>query len=143
MGLCAKCRPGPEPLGPPERWCGLPGGTAWCEKETETHFGPHRPPVHTVCTGRFCGGKLPEPIVSTDSRLWVEFRSSSNWVGKGFFAVYEGMEGEAVAGGLPRVPSIREPLPSGTRRDPSGIGRGDTGKLGACGKGWRRGERDS
>lgn len=44
--------------------------------------------------GRFCGGKLPEPIVSTDSRLWVEFRSSSNWVGKGFFAVYEGIEGQ-------------------------------------------------
>uniref|UniRef100_A0A672RLF0 Metalloendopeptidase n=1 Tax=Sinocyclocheilus grahami TaxID=75366 RepID=A0A672RLF0_SINGR len=32
--------------------------------------------------GRFCGDKLPEPIVSTDSRLWIEFRSSSNWVGK-------------------------------------------------------------
>uniref|UniRef100_A0A452TJ39 Metalloendopeptidase n=1 Tax=Ursus maritimus TaxID=29073 RepID=A0A452TJ39_URSMA len=43
--------------------------------------------------GRFCGGKLPEPIVSTDSRLWVEFRSSSNWVGKGFFAVYEAICG--------------------------------------------------
>lgn len=40
--------------------------------------------------GRFCGDKLPEPIVSTDSRLWIEFRSSSNWVGKGFSAVYEG-----------------------------------------------------
>uniref|UniRef100_A0A672RLV7 Metalloendopeptidase n=1 Tax=Sinocyclocheilus grahami TaxID=75366 RepID=A0A672RLV7_SINGR len=36
--------------------------------------------------GRFCGDKLPEPIVSTDSRLWIEFRSSSNWVGKGFSA---------------------------------------------------------
>ncbi|XP_036744809.2 bone morphogenetic protein 1 isoform X3 [Manis pentadactyla] len=43
--------------------------------------------------GRFCGAKLPEPIVSTDSRLWVEFRSSSNWVGKGFFAVYEAICG--------------------------------------------------
>lgn len=40
--------------------------------------------------GRFCGDKLPEPIISTDSRLWIEFRSSSNWVGKGFSAVYEG-----------------------------------------------------
>ncbi|KAJ3603850.1 hypothetical protein NHX12_028591 [Muraenolepis orangiensis] len=39
--------------------------------------------------GRFCGDKLPEPIVSTDSRLWIEFRSSSNWVGKGFSATYE------------------------------------------------------
>lgn len=44
----------------------------------------------TVCAGRFCGDKLPEPIISTDSRLWIEFRSSSNWVGKGFSAVYEG-----------------------------------------------------
>ncbi|KFO53084.1 Dorsal-ventral patterning tolloid-like 1, partial [Corvus brachyrhynchos] len=43
--------------------------------------------------GRFCGNKLPEPIISTDSRLWVEFRSSSNWVGKGFFAVYEAICG--------------------------------------------------
>ncbi|XP_066549187.1 tolloid-like protein 2 isoform X1 [Amia ocellicauda] len=43
--------------------------------------------------GRFCGDKLPEPIVSTDSRLWVEFRSSSNILGKGFFAVYEAICG--------------------------------------------------
>lgn len=28
--------------------------------------------------------------MSTDSRMWIEFRSSSNWVGKGFAAVYEG-----------------------------------------------------
>ncbi|XP_030874290.1 bone morphogenetic protein 1 isoform X3 [Leptonychotes weddellii] len=27
------------------------------------------------------------------SRLWVEFRSSSNWVGKGFFAIYEAICG--------------------------------------------------
>ncbi|XP_011372341.1 tolloid-like protein 2 [Pteropus vampyrus] len=39
--------------------------------------------------GRFCGDKAPEPVTSTDSRLWVEFRSSSNILGKGFFAVYE------------------------------------------------------
>ncbi|XP_004625741.1 tolloid-like protein 2 [Octodon degus] len=39
--------------------------------------------------GRFCGDKVPEPLVSSDSRLWVEFRSSSNILGKGFFAVYE------------------------------------------------------
>uniref|UniRef100_A0A8C8DU02 Metalloendopeptidase n=1 Tax=Oryzias sinensis TaxID=183150 RepID=A0A8C8DU02_9TELE len=44
--------------------------------------------------GRFCGDALPDTIVSTDSRLWVEFRSSSSWVGKGFSAVYE-----AVCGG--------------------------------------------
>lgn len=41
-------------------------------------------------TGRFCGDKLPDVLISTDSRMWIEFRSSSNWVGKGFAAVYEG-----------------------------------------------------
>uniref|UniRef100_A0A8D0G7N5 Metalloendopeptidase n=1 Tax=Sphenodon punctatus TaxID=8508 RepID=A0A8D0G7N5_SPHPU len=46
--------------------------------------------------GRFCGNKLPESILSTDSRLWIEFRSSSNWVGKGFFAVYEAICGGEV-----------------------------------------------
>ncbi|XP_019741112.1 bone morphogenetic protein 1a [Hippocampus comes] len=49
-------------------------------------------PLH----GRFCGDKLPEPIISTDSRLWIEFRSSSNWVGKGFSAVYEAICGGEV-----------------------------------------------
>ncbi|XP_006992477.2 tolloid-like protein 2 [Peromyscus maniculatus bairdii] len=43
--------------------------------------------------GRFCGDKVPEPLVSSDSRLWVEFRSSSSILGKGFFAVYEAMCG--------------------------------------------------
>uniref|UniRef100_A0A672P4E9 Metalloendopeptidase n=1 Tax=Sinocyclocheilus grahami TaxID=75366 RepID=A0A672P4E9_SINGR len=43
--------------------------------------------------GRFCGDQLPEAIVSTDSRLWIEFSSSSNWVGKGFSAVYEAICG--------------------------------------------------
>uniref|UniRef100_A0A3Q2Q6B5 Metalloendopeptidase n=1 Tax=Fundulus heteroclitus TaxID=8078 RepID=A0A3Q2Q6B5_FUNHE len=38
--------------------------------------------------GRFCGNTIPDPIISTDSRLWIEFRSSSNWVGKGFSASY-------------------------------------------------------
>uniref|UniRef100_A0A673JBD6 Metalloendopeptidase n=1 Tax=Sinocyclocheilus rhinocerous TaxID=307959 RepID=A0A673JBD6_9TELE len=46
--------------------------------------------------GRFCGDKLPEPIISTDSRLWIEFRSSSNWVGKGFSAAYEAICGGEV-----------------------------------------------
>lgn len=29
-------------------------------------------------------------FIFTDSRMWIEFRSSSNWVGKGFVVVYEG-----------------------------------------------------
>lgn len=43
-----------------------------------------------VFTGRFCGDKIPDNLISADSRMWIEFRSSSNWVGKGFAAVYEG-----------------------------------------------------
>ncbi|XP_052655765.1 tolloid-like protein 2 isoform X2 [Harpia harpyja] len=43
--------------------------------------------------GRFCGDKIPEPVISTDSRLWIEFRSSSNILGKGFFVVYEAICG--------------------------------------------------
>ncbi|MBN3324354.1 TLL2 protein, partial [Atractosteus spatula] len=43
--------------------------------------------------GRFCGDKVPEPIISTDSKLWIEFRSGSNILGKGFFAVYEAICG--------------------------------------------------
>ncbi|XP_035524206.1 bone morphogenetic protein 1-like [Morone saxatilis] len=43
--------------------------------------------------GRFCGDTLPDPIISADSQLWIEFRSSSSWVGKGFSAVYEAICG--------------------------------------------------
>uniref|UniRef100_A0AAY4DT21 Metalloendopeptidase n=1 Tax=Denticeps clupeoides TaxID=299321 RepID=A0AAY4DT21_9TELE len=43
--------------------------------------------------GRFCGDKVPDVLVSTESRMWVEFRSSSNWVGKGFAAAYEAICG--------------------------------------------------
>ncbi|XP_061782743.1 bone morphogenetic protein 1-like isoform X3 [Nerophis lumbriciformis] len=44
--------------------------------------------------GRFCGDSVPDVITSSDSQLWIEFRSSSIWVGKGFSAAYE-----AVCGG--------------------------------------------
>uniref|UniRef100_A0A671W259 Metalloendopeptidase n=1 Tax=Sparus aurata TaxID=8175 RepID=A0A671W259_SPAAU len=46
--------------------------------------------------GRFCGDTLPDPMISTDSQLWIEFRSSSSWVGKGFSAVYEAICGGEV-----------------------------------------------
>ncbi|TDH02041.1 hypothetical protein EPR50_G00168750 [Perca flavescens] len=46
--------------------------------------------------GRFCGDMLPDPIISTDSRLWIEFRSSSSWLGKGFSVVYEAICGGEV-----------------------------------------------
>jgi len=43
--------------------------------------------LHTL--GRYCGDKLPGTLVSTDSRMWVEYRSSRG-AGKGFEAKYEG-----------------------------------------------------
>lgn len=59
--------------------------TDHCEAVTDS-------PIILPCTlaERFCGDTLPDPIVSTDSQLWIEFRSSSSWLGKGFSAVYEG-----------------------------------------------------
>ncbi|GCC24748.1 hypothetical protein chiPu_0003150 [Chiloscyllium punctatum] len=47
--------------------------------------------------GRYCGDKLPEVLTSSDSRMWIEFRSSSNWVGKGFAAVYEAICGGEIS----------------------------------------------
>uniref|UniRef100_A0AAQ4Q6C7 Metalloendopeptidase n=1 Tax=Gasterosteus aculeatus aculeatus TaxID=481459 RepID=A0AAQ4Q6C7_GASAC len=47
--------------------------------------------------GRFCGDKVPEVLISTDSRMWIEFRSSSNWVGKGFAAIYEAICGGEIS----------------------------------------------
>ncbi|XP_061421245.1 bone morphogenetic protein 1-like [Lethenteron reissneri] len=46
--------------------------------------------------GRVCGDKLPEPLISTSSWMWIEFRSSSNWVGRGFSAAYEAICGGEV-----------------------------------------------
>ncbi|OCT57140.1 tolloid-like protein 1 [Xenopus laevis] len=65
--------------------------------------------------GRFCGDKLPEVLTSTDSRMWIEFRSSSNWVGKGFAAVYEAICGGEIhkdAGQIqsPNYPDDYRPL---------------------------------
>ncbi|XP_017163297.1 bone morphogenetic protein 1-like isoform X4 [Poecilia reticulata] len=47
--------------------------------------------------GRFCGDTTPDPIISNNSRLWIEFRSSSSWVGKGFSASYEAICGGELA----------------------------------------------
>ncbi|KAG5835270.1 hypothetical protein ANANG_G00271770 [Anguilla anguilla] len=59
--------------------------------------------------GRFCGNQVPEPIISTDSRLWIEFRSSSNWVGKGFSAVYEAICGGEVNREIGQIQSPNYP----------------------------------
>ncbi|KAM3183271.1 hypothetical protein ACTXT7_010677 [Hymenolepis weldensis] len=44
--------------------------------------------------GRYCGKNLPPMIVSTKSRLWIEYRRSSGSVSNGFVAEYQ-----AVCGG--------------------------------------------
>ncbi|CAK8687745.1 unnamed protein product [Clavelina lepadiformis] len=44
--------------------------------------------------GRYCGSRLPPQIVSTDSRVWMKFQSTSNYRGRGFRMSYE-----AVCGG--------------------------------------------
>ena len=43
------------------------------------------------CTGRFCGSKIPDTLISSDTRMWIEYRNSRGGTkGKGFFAEYEG-----------------------------------------------------
>ncbi|XP_058241185.1 dorsal-ventral patterning tolloid-like protein 1 isoform X2 [Hemibagrus wyckioides] len=59
--------------------------------------------------GRFCGDKIPETLISTDSRMWIEFRSSSNWVGKGFSAVYEAVCGGDINKDLGQIQSPNYP----------------------------------
>uniref|UniRef100_H2ZHT2 Metalloendopeptidase n=1 Tax=Ciona savignyi TaxID=51511 RepID=H2ZHT2_CIOSA len=46
------------------------------------------------CPRRYCGTSLPPQITSTDSRIWMKFRSTSNYNGNGFRLRYE-----AVCGG--------------------------------------------
>lgn len=59
--------------------------------------------------GRFCGDKIPPSLISTDSRLWIEFRSSSSWVGKGFSAVYEAICGGDISKDLGQIQSPNYP----------------------------------
>ncbi|RXM97483.1 Tolloid-like protein 1 [Acipenser ruthenus] len=59
--------------------------------------------------GRFCGDKVPEVLTSTESRMWIEFRSSSNWVGKGFAAVYEAICGGEISKDAGQIQSPNYP----------------------------------
>ncbi|XP_041914774.1 bone morphogenetic protein 1-like [Alosa sapidissima] len=59
--------------------------------------------------GRFCGDTLPDAIISTDSRLWIEFRSSSNWVGKGFAITYEAICGGEISRNSGQIQSPNYP----------------------------------
>ncbi|KAM3936824.1 tolloid-like protein 1 [Leptodactylus fuscus] len=43
--------------------------------------------------GRFCGEESPVVLTSTDSRMWIEFRTRNNWTGMGFSAVYKAICG--------------------------------------------------
>ncbi|KAG7221890.1 hypothetical protein INR49_016916 [Caranx melampygus] len=42
--------------------------------------------------GRFCGDKVPDVLISTDSRMWIEFRSSSNWIERHDSCAYDYLE---------------------------------------------------
>ena len=44
----------------------------------------------SVFAGRFCGSKLPPVLVSSESRMWIEYRASTRIIHRGFFAKYEG-----------------------------------------------------
>ncbi|KAJ8318436.1 hypothetical protein KUTeg_003527 [Tegillarca granosa] len=48
--------------------------------------------VKSPLLGRFCGNTLPSTLVSTDSRMWLEYRSSRGQ-GTGFVAEYEAICG--------------------------------------------------
>ncbi|XP_077973794.1 bone morphogenetic protein 1-like [Styela clava] len=50
--------------------------------------------------GQYCGRSLPATITSTDSRLWLQFRTSTYYQGRGFTLKYE-----AVCGGTIRKES--------------------------------------
>lgn len=42
-------------------------------------------------SGKFCGtGKLPGTLVSSDSRMWIQYKASRGSTHKGFVANYEG-----------------------------------------------------
>ncbi|XP_071478891.1 bone morphogenetic protein 1 homolog [Diadema antillarum] len=58
---------------------------------------------HSPLLGRFCGASLPDPILSSDSRLWVELKSSAHRYSRGFSAHYEAICGghiERISGTL-------------------------------------------
>ncbi|PVD37829.1 hypothetical protein C0Q70_00431 [Pomacea canaliculata] len=48
--------------------------------------------IKSPLLGRFCGNKLPETLISSDTRMWIEYRTSRGG-GKGFFAEYEAICG--------------------------------------------------
>ncbi|XP_050394072.2 tolloid-like protein 1 [Patella vulgata] len=48
--------------------------------------------IKSPLLGRFCGDKLPETMVSTDTRMWIEYRTNHGY-GKGFVAEYEAICG--------------------------------------------------
>ncbi|KAL8603880.1 hypothetical protein ACOMHN_049698 [Nucella lapillus] len=49
--------------------------------------------IKSPLMGRFCGSRVPDTLITSDTRMWIEYRSSRG-VGKGFMAQYE-----AVCGG--------------------------------------------
>ncbi|XP_046557391.1 LOW QUALITY PROTEIN: bone morphogenetic protein 1-like [Haliotis rubra] len=61
-----------------------------CEKDyLEVRDGYY---VKSSLLGRFCGDQVPDTLVSTDTRMWIEYKSSKK-EGKGFLAEYEAICG--------------------------------------------------
>lgn len=46
---------------------------------------------NSLISGRYCGHIIPPSILSTGSRLWIEYRRSAGSLSTGFIADYEGM----------------------------------------------------
>ncbi|KAK7089216.1 hypothetical protein V1264_024620 [Littorina saxatilis] len=55
--------------------------------------------IKSPLLGRFCGNKLPETLISSDTRMWIEYRTSKGGTkgDKGFFAEYEAICGGEIS----------------------------------------------
>ncbi|RMC11221.1 hypothetical protein DUI87_12136 [Hirundo rustica rustica] len=100
--------PGEDPMNRAEAE-EVSSGTESCRNSSPEPEEPACGETLQDSTGRFCGDKIPEPVISTDSRLWIEFRSSSNILGKGFFVVHEAICGGEIHKGAGQIQSPNYP----------------------------------
>ncbi|XP_053556761.1 cubilin-like [Bombina bombina] len=79
-----------------------PAGSAGCKDAVEIYDGDVK---GSQKLGHFCGANIPDPQISSGSKLIVRFRSDSQVSGRGFRAAYS-----AFSGGVPpTVPSTVSP----------------------------------
>ncbi|KAL7057702.1 hypothetical protein AAHC03_016766 [Spirometra sp. Aus1] len=82
-----------------------------CRAEyVEVHDGYYG---NSVLLGRYCGTSIPPPLLSTRSRVWIEYRSPAVSSGSGFVAEYEVVCGGQIKGnnGTISSPSYPNPYP--------------------------------